>query len=75
MKIPIFSRLSIVGLTAAIALSFIPSSQVKALEKRSFSCEEVTKQGSPRTYTVYKGGKYTLIRWAGALARISHKLN
>ncbi len=69
MKISIFSRLTIVGLTAAIAFSysFIPSSQVKAFEKRSFGCEKTTKQDLPKTFTFYEKQKRTLIRWAGAL--------
>ena len=67
MKIPIFSRLTIVGLTAAIAFSLIPSSQAKALEKRSFKCEKTTKQDSPKTFTFYKGQKRTVIRWSGPL--------
>ena len=69
MKTSIFTRLSIVGLTAAIAFSysFIPSSQAKALEKRSFGCEKTTKQDLPKTFTSYEKQKRTLIRWAGAL--------
>jgi tetratricopeptide (TPR) repeat protein/S1-C subfamily serine protease len=69
MKISIFSRLTIVGLTAAIAFSysFIPSSQVKAFEKRSFGCEKTTKQDLPKTFTSYEQQKRILIRWAGAL--------
>jgi tetratricopeptide (TPR) repeat protein/S1-C subfamily serine protease len=69
MKTSIFTRLSIVGLTAAIAFSysFIPGSQVKALEKRSFGCEKTTKQDLPKTFTFYEKQKRTLIRWAGAL--------
>jgi hypothetical protein len=67
LKSQTINRLIIAGVVSAIALSLIPSSQVAAREKRSFSCEKVPKQGTPRTYTLYKRQKYTVIRWAGAL--------
>jgi hypothetical protein len=67
MKISIFSRLAIVGLTAAIAFLLIPGDQMKAGEKRIFICEKPNKQDFPRTYSVYKGAKRTILRWSGPL--------
>ncbi len=67
MKTSIFSRLTIVGLTAAIAFLLILGDQIKAEERRIFRCEKPDKQDLPRTYSVYKGEKRTVLRWSGRL--------
>ena len=67
MKIPIFSTLTIVGLTAAIAFLLIPGDRIKAGEKRIFRCEKPKKQDFPRTYSLYEVEKRTILRWSGPL--------